>query len=362
MSRTVNPLLLLALFGCGGDEPEDSGPAVDPLTEVSEPGPYGAGYRESELTWTDADTGDRTLRLAIWYPSDETTGPELKYQGLFEAPGAILEPTVAAGPHPLVVFSHGHLAYAEAASFLAVHLASHGVVVVAPDHFGNTTFDGDNRETPIYVHRPLDLSAVLDHLEALPASDPLAGQITVDGAVAWGHSFGGYTIFANAGATYDLPGIEAGCAANPDDPICTDWDGWSDRFLPGFAEPRFAGGLVMASGDYARFGATGVAAVQVPILTMTGGLDPGANNEEYWEALVGPEHRRVHFEHAAHNSFTDFAGILDQQEGLLDPEQGKTAMAAYALAWVRHLGGSDRYDGLLDGSVEVHADAKVTQK
>ena len=85
-------LVLLAACGPPAEEPV----AVDPLELVTSPGPFTPGYMERELTYTEPVSGEqRTLRLAIWYPSTETVGGEARYMGVFEAPGVLDEVTPA---------------------------------------------------------------------------------------------------------------------------------------------------------------------------------------------------------------------------------------------------------------------------
>src|SRR5262249_56282777 len=45
------------------------------------------------------------------------------------------------GSYPLVMFSHGFGGHRRQSTFLCTHLASHGYVVAACDHTGNTLFD-----------------------------------------------------------------------------------------------------------------------------------------------------------------------------------------------------------------------------
>ena len=47
----------------------------------------------------------------------------------------------ADGPYPLVVFSHGAYGVRFQSVFFTAYLASHGYVVVAPDHPDNCLFD-----------------------------------------------------------------------------------------------------------------------------------------------------------------------------------------------------------------------------
>lgn len=354
MRKWIGAVFLLG--GCGGEV----APRALTVDHYLERGPSRVGYRVSEATWTTPE-GTRSLRLAVWYPTDDPPGSPFEYRDLFEAADVTLDAVPAGRDHPVVVFSHGHLAYGEAASFLAVHLASHGRVVVAPDHTDNTTFDGPERTTAIYWQRPLDLGAVLDHLAELPAADPLAGRVDTADPLLVGHSFGGYGALAAAGARFDRAAIDAGCAADPADPICSDWAAWRDRFAEPLAEPRFAGFVPMAAGDFGRFGAAGVGEVTGPVLQMTAGLDTGADNDPYWDALPAGS-RRVHLPAAAHNTFTDFSGILDAQEGLLDPEVGFRVIGAYVLAFDDALDGGALAGRIVDGLEPVDPAAEVLRR
>lgn len=334
---------------------DDSGTGDSAVAErLAAPGPWAVGYRESAVTYADpAGEGDRTLRLAVWYPSDATSGITATYAGIWPSAVAWSEAAVATGAFPVVVFSHGHQGYAENSSFLMEHFASHGWVAVAPDHTGNTLFDGPDRETAIYYRRPLDVSAVLDHLAALPADGPLRGHLSAP-TVALGHSFGGYTVLALAGAAYDLAGIEAGCAADPSDPLCSDLDEAAlARFAAGFRDDRLAAAIPMAPGDYARFGADGVAAVSTPTLLMTASEDqpPGSEADALWAALGGDSHLRVVIEGGGHQSFTDYADQLEDVP--LDREEGFRIVRVYALARALAAAGEADVAAILDGTEPV---------
>jgi len=254
-----------------------------------------------------------------------------------------------AGPHPVVVFSHGHQAYGEASGFLMEHLASHGWVVVAADHTGNLIFDGSDRDTEIYLQRPLDVSAVLDWLDA-PTGDPLDGQLG-DTRVALGHSFGGYTLHALGGATYD-PAVIAGC--DDGTAFCsTMTPALAERLAQGFAEPRLTLLVSMAPGDYRLFG-DGLATVSLPVLMMSGGLDGASDDIEAHmvPTLNHPGDRWLHFPTFGHNGFTDFAGQLDPA-GAEDPETGWATARGLVLAALR--AEAEGFDAapFLDGEVAV---------
>ena len=323
-------------------------PPLDPVTWASEPGSFAVGYREESVTWTEEGLQDepRTLRLAVWFPTDAETGAEAHYQGAVPAPGVLAEVDPTPGAHPLVVFSHGHQGYAENSSFLMEHLASHGWWVLAPDHTGNTLLDGGDRETAIYWQRPLDVSAVLDHAEE---TLEVVGE-----PVLIGHSFGGYTAHAVGGAAYAIDALEPACADGTDtSEFCSTMTaGQADRFREGFGDPRVAAIVAMAPGDWRLFG-DGLAGVAPPELLMTGGLDPGTDGDPIWEDLAGEGDLRLDVPTAGHNAFTDFSGALDGP-GTIDPEEGFRIVRTYALAFATLHGLGDPFgEPLLDGSVEV---------
>jgi predicted dienelactone hydrolase len=350
------PLFLL-LTACG--PPDEEPLAVDPLELVTSLGPFTPGYMEHELTYTEPTSGEpRTLRLALWYPSTETVGAEARYMGVFEAPGVLDEVTPAASVGT-AVFSHGHQGYAENSGFLMAHLASHGLIVASPDHTGNTTFDGDNRDTEIYFQRSYDISAVLDFLPSIAELDADAEAV-----LGIGHSFGSYTLHNLVGASFD-PDLPADCVAGTGpSPFCSTWDdAFTDVFASGFTDPRIAAAVSMAAGDFDLYGAEGIADIAVPTLVMTGEHDSHTadTGEPMWSVLEGGEHRRVHILGGGHQTYTDFAGTLSDGS-TIDPDEGKRITAAYTLAWyLRQLENDPALDAILDGDVAVSAEAQLSR-
>lgn len=350
--------MIVWMLACSS--PQDTAtPPVDPVEHAVEAGPYAVGYRESELIYDDTITGTtRTLRLALWYPTDDAEGQDASYNGIFPTDGAWDSAGVAAGgPYPVAVYSHGHQGYAEASGFLMEHLASHGFVVAAPDHTGNTTLEGSDRDTEIYLQRPLDITAVLDHLDALPASDSLAGKVDVAQVIGIGHSFGGYTMLALAGGLHDP---DAACAEDPGADFCsTMTEALEDRMAQGFVESRLAVAIPMAAGDSNKFGADGLSQVTVPVVQMTGQLDNPDESGAIWSYLEGGEHRRVDIVGGGHQTFSDFSGILEDMDGLIEPEEGFRIVRGYtaAAAWLHR--GDSAYAPILDGEVQISEQAEI---
>lgn len=376
MRPASTPVLLLLLAACGDKAGSDSGTSDDTGTAedlartLVSPGPHGAGYVETEVSYADPvaglpgeeAAGSRTLRLAVWYPSsEETLGEEIRYGGVFLGDDVVEGAAWAeapAGGFPVAVYSHGHQGYAEASSFVAAHLASHGWVVLAPDHTGNTTFDGSDRETAIYIQRPHDLSAVLDaalegELSALGGAELDAGAV-----VALGHSFGGYGLFAAAGASYDAA-LQAECLSGADtSAYCsTMTEAHAEVLATGFSEPRVAAWLPMAPGDFRLFGAAGLAELETPVVLLSGELDPqvGDNPMQYWEALKQggtAEHRHLEILGGGHQTFTDFSGSLEDFEGLISAEEADPVVLGTVLAAARlHGQGDATVQPVLDGEI-----------
>jgi predicted dienelactone hydrolase len=106
-------------------------------------------------------------------------------------------PRAAAGPFPLVVFSHGHAGIRWQSTFYTVALASHGYVVVAPDHTGDTLQDALRKqldEVPVaFDHRLSDATFLIDNYTFLPRDDPFAGMVDPARVGVTGHSFGALT-------------------------------------------------------------------------------------------------------------------------------------------------------------------------
>jgi predicted dienelactone hydrolase len=350
--------MLLFLVACAAD-PDDSAASVDVVAFLTQPGAWSVGHRTVEVVYTDAEGEARSLRTSAWYPSHATSGFPAQYLlGYTKAEGVFEDAAPADdGDFPAVAYSHGHQGYAEASSFLSEHLASHGYYVLAPDHTGDTSFDGGQRATDSYFDRPTDLSAVLDAFEA----GDLVDAPQFDGkVVAMGHSFGGYTMFPVAGVPWDTAGITAACAAGESSSVCSAWaddlDGdsvpeWPARFEAGAGDPRIRALMAMAPGDYWLLGSENVGTLGVPALLMTGELDPErtADGAQYWADLAPLGARYVNVIGGAHNTFADVAGAMNDGQ-TLDPDEGHRLVRALALAFAEDALGRGDYAAVLDGS------------
>jgi predicted dienelactone hydrolase len=353
-------LLSTLLAACAPPDEGDAPPPPDPVEALAAPGPYRAGYVETELTYTHPISGPRTMRLAVWYPTTATEGGEVRYQGAFPAPGVLDAPPIADGPFPLAVFSHGHQGLAESAGQLMAHLVTHGFLAVAPEHTGNTSFDFDPRQTAIYAERPADVSAVLDAVDD-DAIAAIAGHH--DGrTLGLGHSFGGFTALLLAGAKIQVDTWDAACTSGSDDTICNGWSpAWADALRADLADDRLSGVALLAPGDWRLMEAAGVGAVQIPALHLTGQLDPltAGGGEDIWAHLPAPAWRND-LAHGGHQAWTDYAGFappIDSSPDVLAADRSIRVGKIVTLAFAQHVVLGQPASGVLDGSLPIDDDA-----
>ena len=181
-------------------------------------GPFPIGVRTLALSDPSRlnvpGTGPRPVTIEVYYPSTPAAVAGVprdvaKVLGVeVVATPAFRDVDRAPGTFPLVVFSHGNNGIRIQSFFFAAHLASHGFIVVAPDHHGNTFVDTllGVVDPQVAVNRPRDVSFVIDQLLAFDAEagNFFAGAIDPARIGVSGHSFGGYTTFAVAGGSFGL--------------------------------------------------------------------------------------------------------------------------------------------------------------
>jgi len=168
--------------------------------DVRAKGPWEAGVHDFELTKDSVVSPGtpRTLRIVAWYPAAPGAGP------IDPQSNAVIDAPLDAGgaPYPVLLFSHGSCGYPRQSIFLTGLLASHGFVVVAPSHPGNTlneypTCGTGAAQLDSYQERPQDVLFALDSMLAENA-DPMSilfGGLDENRIGMSGHSFGGLTTY-----------------------------------------------------------------------------------------------------------------------------------------------------------------------
>lgn len=158
--------------------------------------------------------GAEPVTVALYYPTPAVarTQPMGPWRPVV-TPGA---PVAAAPLKGLVLISHGTGGHELGHHNLATRLAADGYLVAAPRHPGDNWEDRSMITSGRYFsERPRQVSRVLDALLAHPDWGPRipAGRI---GAV--GHSAGGYTVLALAGAQAEPARAVQHCRSVSDDP------------------------------------------------------------------------------------------------------------------------------------------------
>lgn len=143
-------------------------------------------------------TRQRPVKITLWYPAASHCQQAL----VCLADGAIL--------HQAVLLSHGAMGAAQNYQWLGKQLAAQGFITVGVNHYGESWIYGAEHVNPAAVmqfwQRPLDLTFVLNVLE----QNQLAGREIFSQPVQWqnttaiGHSSGGASVLALAGAQWDL--------------------------------------------------------------------------------------------------------------------------------------------------------------
>ncbi len=276
---------------------------LEPL-ELIDDGPYDVGI---ETITIDAET-ERPLTVDVWFPLAEgTSGDPAVYTFVtgdaFESANALAvtrESIAADGPHPLVIYSHGSGGLRYIHSDYTEFLASHGYVVAAPDHTGNTAveqfLDTEDDGPQIASSRPNDVIAVIDAMTdaSLATTAGLADHVDAERIAVTGHSFGGFTTYAVV-------------------------SGYENEFGSSLADDRVDAIIPMApavgSGDEdSLLTDDRLAAVDVPALVIVGTddkttpVDP--NVERAWAETSSSPHYRLELVAAEHQSFTDVCDYL----------------------------------------------------
>jgi predicted dienelactone hydrolase len=298
-------------------------------------GPHSVGIRDLVIE------GETPLDITMWYPALNNGNLEEKIKYPYDikigAPfgdvsiassqgGAIREAPfdLFGSPHPLVLLSPGFSIGASSYAWLAEHLASYGFVVVSPEH--HETLDPGNELWQAAITRPQDILAVFAYLdEQVDPEDSLEGLIDTELAAVIGHSYGGYTSLAAAGAQIDTDAFQSQCesVSGTDEPgawLCeqltphmadmaslADLNSIPDGLWPAWADPR-VDAIVPMAGDAFFFGQEGLAEISVPVMAIGGTND---NDSPYmwgtyptYEYISSPRKIRVALEGAEHMIFT----------------------------------------------------------
>jgi predicted dienelactone hydrolase len=251
------------------DAEAELGPAIDfsMLPDIRCPGEHGVEQRTFMVTdehrkFPPGTQRQRQFRTLLYTPRRWRTGKT-----------------------PVVIVSHGLGSKPEAFGDYAEYLTSHGYVVAIPQHPGS---DADRMLNMLAGHademfnleefsdRPLDVTRVLDELERRNQSE-YRGRLNLTSVGVMGHSFGGYTALALAGAEIDFEALELACTLIPGIPNLSLLLQCRALGLPrqsySFCDRRVKAILPLDPVGSEVFGSKGLRPIQIPVLIMAGSND-----------------------------------------------------------------------------------------
>ena len=240
------------------------------LADLRELGTYGIKQQTWKLSDRDRDhavpgSPDRKMYVNVYQPDQWRSGKT-----------------------PVVIISHGLSSRPEEFTEKAEHLASHGFFVVLPQHPGSdaqyskefqTGFHKDIFSLNSFIDRPLDISFTLDALEKRNATD-FESKLDLENVGIYGHSFGGYTALAVAGAnpTPNFAQLERDCDREVQQfntALLLECRALQlERQDHNFRDERIQAVIASNAVNASIFGDQGLSQIQIPVALGAGSYDP----------------------------------------------------------------------------------------
>jgi predicted dienelactone hydrolase len=263
---------------------------------------------------------------------------------------------------PLVVISHGFGSDRRFISYLARHLASHGITVAAIEHPGSNAVAVNNASDQVnlsqllpareFIDRPKDISFLLNELAKLNIqSGSLQGKFNTEKVTVIGHSLGGYTALALVGGELDLEALRQFCKTSlsvGDSPA--DWlqcaaASLNEKKLQ-LKDERVKSAIALNPLVGKLFGKNGLTKVTNPVLILTGTEDtltPSLTHQiEPFTQLRGSKYLLTAIG-ATHLSITDPAYPVSAATTIVPEKRGEETnslrllMRGVTLAFIKQL-------------------------
>lgn len=247
----------------------------------------------------------------------------------------------------VVVLSHGLSSDRQHFAVIARHLASHGFVAVTIDHPGSDLAKLQNLlkgltseifDVSEFIDRPKDISYVLDDL-----AQRFPGAVNIQQAGVIGHSFGGYTALALAGATIDFDYLTRGCSQGIDSGNASLLLQCEALKLPrqpyNFRDDRIKFALAINPIDGSIFGPKGIAKIKIPVAVVAASDDTVASavpeQVKPFSWMTAPQRYLFVVEGVGHTTdVRSFAKIFVPDFDLFTPAKGADPLKKYSHTFI----------------------------
>ncbi|MEO1133716.1 MAG: alpha/beta hydrolase [Cyanobacteria bacterium J06639_1] len=272
---------------------------------------------------------------------------------------------------PLIIISHGVASSRETFRYLAEHLASHGFAVAAIAHPDTDELRYEQffsgfaipPEPDLFLQRPQDISSLLDEVERSPR---WGVRIETERVGVIGQSLGGYTVLAAAGAELNFAHLYDSCRDAEAQILpfnlstllqCRLRELPADTYV--LQDDRVAAVLALNPVSNNVFGPDGMAALDVPFLSVSGDLDffaPAVAEQIYPFAWAGSEDKYlVLMESGTHFSFLrgNEGGVIELPEAAIgpDPDIAHPILQGLATAFFEaHINQSEPFENFIQDS------------
>ena len=259
-------------------------------------------------------SGERALAGHVMYPA--TDGWVEPFAGSAVWRGTTVQTGAAPtdGVKPLVILSHGVWGNRYNQVWLAERLVEDGYIVLALDHPGTSTWDRNPLEGARLWEMPRDLTRFLDAFLNAPE---WAAMVDPSQIYAVGHSLGGYTVLAAAGARFNSDRLSQFCQTKPYAIACTVFaqlgvrDDQAAALSADLSDPRLSGVIALDPSGVPALSPESLTSAK-PIAVIRAGRTPEILNSTYEAdalAMMG-EIEHVALEEAGH---FDFLGVCTDQ-------------------------------------------------
>ncbi len=270
-------------------------------------------------------------------------------------------------PAPLAILAHGVASERSHFRYLGEHLASHGYIVLVPEHIGS------NQEyaaaflrgelsvdvSPIeFYNRPLDITYLLNKIEKHPE---FKGRINWEQVGILGHSFGGNTALSVAGAPINQERINQVCQQNKPSLNASMLLQCRASYLPpgdyNLRDSRIKAVVAVSPVTSSIFGPESMANIAIPTMILGGSEDivtPFIEEQahpflwlktqnKYLGVMVGGRHNSTSSEEGAANLPTIFTGTR--------PDLARSYLKAMSLTFFEvYLRGRSDYQSYLSST------------